>query len=81
MIDKEINPNNSDRLQAVTVFLKWYRINSGLTQLELSECSGIHRNTIVRYESCNPENLTLLTVFEIANALDIDINQIFMEIE
>jgi transcriptional regulator with XRE-family HTH domain len=69
------------RLRTVTSFLKWYRINSGLSQQELSENSGIHRNTIVRYESDAPKNLTLLTVFEIADALELDVYQIFQEME
>lgn len=82
MSSKEIQSHNAQRLKSVTGFLKMYRIyNSGLTQLELSECSGVHRNTIVRYESFNPENLTLLTVFEIADALELDVNQIFLEIK
>ena len=76
------NKVQSDRLRAVTGFLKMYRINnSGLTQLNLSLNSGVHRNTIVRYESCNPENLTLQTIFDIADALELDVNQIFLEVE
>lgn len=78
---KEIQQHNKERLKAVTNFLKWYRINSGYSQQELSDYSNIHRNTIVRYESSNPENLTLLTVFEIADAMELDVNQIFLEIE
>jgi len=78
---KEIQQHNKDRLLAVQSFLKWYRINSGLSQKELSEYSGIHRNTIVRYESDTPQNLTVLTVFEIADALELDVNQIFLQIE
>ncbi len=78
---KEIQQHNAERLQAVTGFLKNYRINSGYSQQLLSEYSDIHRNTISRYESSTPENLTLRTVFEIADALEIDINQIFLEIE
>lgn len=78
---KEIQQHNKQRLKAVTNFLKWYRINSGYSQQELSEYSDIHRNTIVRYESHNPENITLLTIFEIADALELDVNQIFLEIE
>lgn len=77
---REVQPQNKERLNAVSGFLKWYRINSGLTQMELSEYSGIHKNTIVRMESSNPENITLLTVFDIADALELDINQIFLEI-
>jgi DNA-binding XRE family transcriptional regulator len=78
---KEIQEHNKERLQAVLAFLKWYRINSGYSQQMLSECSDIHRNTIVRYESCIPKNLTLLTVFEIADAMELDVNQIFQEIK
>jgi len=77
---KEIQEHNLERLNAVTTFLKWYRINSGLSQQELSEQSDIHRNTILRYESSIPKNMTLLTVFEIADALELDVNQIFLEI-
>ena len=78
---KEIQEHNMERLQAVQSFLKWYRINSGYSQQMLSECSDVHRNTILRYESGSPANLTLLTVFEIADAFELDVNQIFMEIE
>ena len=81
MKGEEIQEHNIDRLRAVQAFLKWYRINSGQTQQMLSECSDVHRNTIIRYESCNPKNLTLLTVFQIADALELDVNQIFLEIE
>ena len=78
---KEIQELNKKRLQAISAFLKEYRINSGYTQLELSECSEVHRNTIGRYESYSPKNLTLLTVFEIADAMELDVNQIFLEVE
>lgn len=77
---KEIQEHNKERLQAITSLLKWYRINSGLTQQELSENSDIHRNTILRYESSIPTNLTLLTVFEITDALELNLNTLFEEI-
>ena len=73
---KDIQEHNRERLRAVQAFLKWYRINSGFNQQELSEYSDVHRNTISRYESCSPKNLTLLTIFEIADALELDVNQI-----
>lgn len=73
---KEMQKHNEDRLRTVQSFLKWYRINSGLSQQELSENSGIHRNTIVRYESSIPNNLTLLTIYEIADALDLDLKYV-----
>ena len=79
-IMKEIEQHNKERLKAVTNFLKWYRINSGLTQHELGLSSNYSRSTIATYET-NPHNLTLLTIFEIADALELDINQLFLEIK
>jgi len=81
MSSREIEQHNVERIKVLTGFLKWYRINSGLSQMALSEYSGIHRNTIVRYEASSPENITILTVFEIADAMELDVNQIFLEIE
>lgn len=81
MKPKEIADHNIERLKEVQSFLRMYRINDGYTQQELSDQSDIHRNTIVRLESNQPQNITLLTIFEIADALEIDINQIFLEIE
>lgn len=78
---KNIQKHNEERLQTITSFLKWYRINSGISQIELSKYSGVHRNTIVRYESSLPKNLTLLTVLEIADALELDVNQVFLDIK
>ncbi|MCB8999338.1 MAG: helix-turn-helix transcriptional regulator [Bacteroidales bacterium] len=78
---KEIQEHNKERLNAVTSFLKWYRINSGFSQQLLSESSGVSRNNIIRYESSMPKNITLLTLFEIADALELDVNQIFLEIK
>jgi len=74
----EIQPHNMNRLNTVTGFLKWYRINSGLSQMELSECSGVHRNTISRYER-HSSNLTIQTILDICYALEIEINQVFLE--
>lgn len=77
---KEIQKHNKERLNTITTFLKWYRINSGISQKELSEYSGVHRNTIVRYESSIPNNLTILTLLEIADALDLSLTEVFKEL-
>ncbi len=77
---KEIQKHNKERLNTITTFLKWYRINSGISQKELSEYSGVHRNTIVRYESSIPNNLTILTLLEIADALDLSLTEVFTEL-
>lgn len=81
MNTKEIKEHNKERFQAISAFLKEYRISNGYSQSDISEAARVSRNTIVRMESSCPENLTLLTVFEIADALELDINQIFLEVE
>ncbi len=80
MKTKDIPEHNKERLQAISAFLKEYRIINGYSQLDLSETANLSRNTIVRMESSCAENLTLLTVFETADALELDVNQIFLEI-
>lgn len=81
MKTKEIPEHNKERLQAITAFLKEYRISSGYSQLEVSECANLSRNSLVRMESKRPENLNILTIFAICDALELDVNQVFLEIE
>ena len=81
MNTKEIEHHNKERFQAISAFLKEYRISNGYSQGEISEAAKLSRNTIVRMESNCPENLTLQTIFNIADALEVDINQIFLEVE
>ncbi len=80
MKTKDIPEHNKERLKAISAFLKEYRISNGYSQLDLSTTANLSRNTIVRMESSCPENLTLLTVFETADALELDVNQIFLEV-
>lgn len=78
MKTEQIDTTNTHRLECLSNFLKEYRINSGITQSELSKMSNVHRNTIIRAENAN--NLTLISVFELADALDISILELFQEI-
>jgi DNA-binding XRE family transcriptional regulator len=50
-----------------------------MTQEELSHILNLHRNTIQRAE--NGQNITLLSIFELADALDISIKDLFQDIE
>jgi DNA-binding XRE family transcriptional regulator len=50
-----------------------------MTQQELSHNLNLHRNTIIHAE--NAKNLTLLSVFELADALDISLKELFQDIE
>ena len=71
--------DNHDRLTAVKNFIKGYRIDSGISQQQLSEQSNLHRNTIINAES--GKNLTLISLFELADALDISPKELFLDIE
>jgi len=78
---KEIQEHNKERLHAITTFLREYRLGNGYTQNEISDSANLSRNTVVRMESCRSENITLLTIFDLCDALEIDVNQVFLEIQ
>ena len=79
MSSKPIPHHHLERLNAIGTFLRELRFNFGMSQQELSQNMNLHRNTIQRGE--NSQNLTLLSIFELADALDININQLFQDIE
>lgn len=69
MSNKPIPEQHQKRLDIIATYLRELRFNEGLTQLELSQTMNLHRNTVIRAE--NSKNLTLLSFFELADALDI----------
>lgn len=81
MKTREIPEHNKERLQAITAFLKEYRLSNGYSQLEVSKASNLSRNTVVRMESCDAENTTLFTIFSVCDALMLDVNQVFLEVQ
>jgi transcriptional regulator with XRE-family HTH domain len=58
--------------------LRKYRESKGLTQLELAELAGLHRNYIASIEK-GDRNLSILTLEKIARALNIDMRKLFDE--
>ena len=79
MSSKPIPEEHQKKLEIIATYLQELRFAEGMTQKELSQTMNLHRNTIIRAE--NAKNLTLLSVFELADALDININQLFQDIE
>ncbi len=79
MIKKQIPDQHQKRLDYISTFFKELRLSEGMTQKELSINSNLHRNTIIRAE--NAENLTLLSVFELVDTLDINLNDLFQDIK
>lgn len=67
-----------DILERISKNVKIYRESKGLTQQELAELSGLHRNYIASVEK-GDRNLTVITLTRIANALNIEIQRLFDE--
>ncbi len=77
MKNRTISDQNKKRLIYLSNLLKEYRHSEGLIQDDL--CQHLHRNSVVRAE--NAKNLTLLSVFKLADALCISLNELFADIE
>lgn len=69
MIRKPIPEQHQKQLEAISTYLRELRFSEGLTQSELSQQMNLHRNTIQHAEG--GKNMTLLTIFELADAFDI----------
>lgn len=67
------------KLDYVAALIREYRINSGYSQMELSEYSNLHRNTLSRAE--RGENITILSLIELCETLELDLKELFCEIE
>jgi transcriptional regulator with XRE-family HTH domain len=79
MSKKPISEQNQKRLEYLSYYLRELRYNENLTQRELSQQMSLHRNTVLRAE--NSKNLTLLSVFELADTLNISPKDLFLDIE
>lgn len=79
MAAKNIPDHQKERFQYLSTFLRELRFNNGLTQQELSENVGLHRNTIVHAE--NGYNLTILNLFELADFFDMDVCDLFQDVK
>lgn len=71
--------DNHSRLTAISNFIRLYRIDSGFSQQQISEQSNLHRNTVINAE--NGKNLTLISLFELADALDISPKELFQDLD
>jgi len=79
MSSKPIPEQHQKRLEIISTYVRELRFSEGLTQKDLSQTVNLHRNTIIRAE--NAKNLTLLSLFELADALNISPKDVFMLIE
>lgn len=79
MQSKPISEYQKKRLEHLSTFIRELRFNLGMTQKELSQNLNLHRNTIIRAE--NAKNLTILSIFELADALEISPKELFSIVE
>jgi DNA-binding XRE family transcriptional regulator len=63
-------------IKGVCKKIKQIRVNKKMTQIELASKIGIDDSSLRRIESGNT-NPTLKTIFRIASAFEIDVNEIF----
>lgn len=78
MRQRLISEINKQRLDTISNFLREYRINNGFRQEDIAS-DYIHRNTISRAET--GKNITLISLFEIADSLEIDLAELLCDID
>lgn len=70
---------NQLRLKSIAAFLKEYRLQSGLTQEQISLNAEINRSSVIRLEAAKP--VSFITICKYVSGLDLDLNQVFLEIK
>ena len=80
MRKKPIKFHQQRRLEAIRMFIRNYRINDRLSQSEFSKLSETHKNTIQRFETEN-KNITVLTLFNFIDAMDMTLEDFFAGME
>ena len=77
MIKKTYPHEYYEKLKNIALLIREYRLANGYTQIELAEQLNLHRNTLSRAE--RGENLTLLTLIELCETLELDMSELFYE--
>ncbi len=78
---RTIPEHQKKRFKELSLLVRNYRINDGLTQSEFSKMSDTHVNTIQRFEAGNKKNITLLTLFNFIDALEMSLSEFFEGVE
>jgi DNA-binding XRE family transcriptional regulator len=66
-----------NRFNQISGFIRNYRINQGIAQRELGQ--SLHRNTVINAEA--GRNITLLSLFDLADELGLSVQDIFEVVE
>jgi transcriptional regulator with XRE-family HTH domain len=78
---RELEEHNAERIRKISESLKDFRILYGYSRERLEEEFGISRSVLQRAESSSPENISLKTLFEIADLYYISPAELFSDIE
>ena len=80
MSKKQIPENQRKRIDEITMFIKNWRINEGLSQREFSKLADVHVNSIYNLERQRGSNL--ITILKCISAMDnMTLSEFFSEIE
>ena len=80
MSKRKIPEYHLKRFEEITGFVRNYRINDCLTQTEFSDMSETHVNTLQRFEA-GEKNITLVTLFNFIDAMDMTLAEFFEGME
>jgi transcriptional regulator with XRE-family HTH domain len=72
-----LTDENQKKLETFGIIFRELRRSQGMSQNELSHT--LHRNTIIRIE--NAKNVTLLSILKLADALDVELKELFEMVE
>lgn len=78
---RPLEGHTADRLVKITTLLKEYRIWTGYTRKEMEDEFGISSATLQRAESSDPKNITLKTIFELADIYEVAPEILFQDVE
>ena len=79
-IPEKLIPNHHyKRLEEISMFLKNWRINEGMTQPDFSKIAEIHTNSVYNLE--HQKNITLLTLLNCIDATGMTLAQFFEGME
>lgn len=80
MSKRKIPECHLKRFEEITGFVRNFRLNERLTQSVFSKMSETHVNTLQRFETCD-KNITLVTLFNFIDAMDMTLGEFFEGME
>jgi transcriptional regulator with XRE-family HTH domain len=70
MPKKQIPEHQRRRLEEISLFIKNWRIFEGLSQGDFSNLAEVHVNTLQKFENHKTNNISVLTLFSLIDAMD-----------